>query len=157
MNEQFANVKFSTITNSEIHHTVKFVGWANVYDAQIGANCTVGPFVEIGGAKIGDRTVISSHSYVCPHVEIGRDCFIGHGVKFTNDLFETPKSYDNINEMRAAWTPRRTVVGDCVRIGTGARILANIRIGDHAVIGAGAVVTKDVAPGATVKGVPAKE
>lgn len=143
------------INNCEIHHTAKVMDFVNLYDSQIGADCFIGPFVEIGGATIGARTKISSHCYICPHVEIMEDCFIAHGVLFTNDTFETPERYEDIKELAAQWTPRRTVVGNCVRIGSGAIILP-VKIGNHAVIGAGAVVTHDVPAGATVKGIPAR-
>lgn len=147
--------QFSTITNSKIHHTVKIVGWANIYDADIAEGVLISPFVEIGGAVIGARTRIGSHTYIPPHVEIGVDCFIAHGVMFTNDTFEQPERYKDIAELRAKWTPRLTVVGNCVRIGSGAVILP-VRIGNFAVIGAGAIVTRDVKEGEVVAGNPAR-
>lgn len=146
---------FTQIRNSIIPRSVQIVGWANIYNAKLGEDVLVSPFVEIGGAVIGDRTRIGSHSYICPHVEIGTDCFIAHGVMFTNDSFTEPKSYRQIGELKAQWTPRPTVIGNCVRIGSGAVILP-VKIGNHAVIGAGAVVTRDVADGEVVMGTPAK-
>ena len=147
--------KFSVITNSIIPPSAKIVGWANIYDSKLGEGVFVSPFVEIGGAVIGDRTRIGSHTYICPHVEIGTDCFIAHGVMFTNDTFEHPKKYDHIDGLRAAWTPKRTEIGNCVRIGSGCVILP-VKIGDHAIIGAGAIVTRDVKPGGIVAGNPAR-
>lgn len=143
------------IKNCEIAFGAKIMPFVNLYDSKIGDRCFIGPFVEIGGAVIGDGTKVSSHSYICPHVEIGEDSFIAHGVMFTNDTFETPEKYQNIRELGEQWTPRRTVVGNRVRIGSGAVILP-VQIGDGAIIGAGAVVTKDVPAGAIVKGVPAR-
>jgi acetyltransferase-like isoleucine patch superfamily enzyme len=120
----------------------------NIYPgARIRDTAFVGPFVEIqDDTVIGARTRISSHSFVCQGVEIGEDCFIGHGVMFINDLFDAPIE---------KWTKRKTVVGNRVRIGSNATILP-VTIGDGAVIGAGAVVTKDVPANVIVKGNPAE-
>lgn len=150
-----SNPALSTIQNCTIAESAKVMPFTNLYQSTIGENAFIGPFVEIGGATIGARTKISSHTYICPHVEIGTDCFIAHNVTFTNDTFETPKTYRNIAELAAQWTVRRTVVGNCVRIGSGAVILP-VKIGNGAVIGAGAVVTHDVPPNAVVKGIPAR-
>lgn len=148
--------EFSRIRNSDIHFTAKLIGWANIYDAKIGEECFIGPFVEIGGAVIGARTKISSHCYIPPHVEIGEHCFLAHGVMFTNDLFETPHTYMDIRELSEQWTPRRTVVGNCVRIGSGAVILP-VKIGNNCIIGAGAVVTRDMPDGEIWYGNPARK
>lgn len=144
------------ISNCKIHPSAKVMPFVNLYGAEIGEGCFIGPFVEIGDAVIGARTKVSSHTYICPHVEIGTDCFIAHGVMFTNDTFETPKTYERIEELSAQWTPRRTIIGNRVRIGSGAKILP-VKIGDGAKIGAGAVVTKDVPAGETWYGNPAKK
>ncbi len=133
--------------NCTIHETARISDFTNLYGCEIKAGAFVGPFVEIqSNVSIGERTRISSHSFVCSSVNIGDDCFIAHGVMFTNDLF---------TENRENWVERTTEVGDRVRIGSNATILP-VKIGDDAVIGAGAVVTKDVPAGATVKGNPAK-
>lgn len=146
---------FSIIVNSVIPDSVRIVGWVNIYNAYLGDDVFVSPFVEIGGAIIGPRTRIGSHSYICPHVEIGSDCFIAHGVMFCNDTFREPSTYDHIQEMGKQWKPLRTTIGNCVRIGSGAVILP-VRIGNHAIIGAGSIVTKDVPDGETWSGCPAK-
>lgn len=121
--------------------------YTNLYGCELGDNVFVGPFVEIqSNVKIGKGTRVSSHSFICSSVEIGEDCFIAHGVMFTNDKF---------TEGREDWIERKTVIGNNVRIGSNATILP-VSIGDGAVIGAGAVVTKDVPAGKVVKGNPAK-
>ena len=123
----------------------------NLYECVIGESCFIGPFVEIQkGAVIGARTKVQSHSFVCELVTIGDDCFIGHGVMFTNDTFATGGP---ARGNRAMW--RSTEVGNGVSIGSNATILP-VRICDGAVIGAGAVVTRNIeAPGIYV-GNPAR-
>lgn len=125
-------------------------GHVNLYDCQLGADCMVGAFVEIqGGAVIGDRTRIQSHTFICDKVQIGDDCFIAHGVMFINDRFKGGGPAGNPNKLQA------TIVEDRVSIGSNATILP-VRIGTGSVIGAGAVVTKDVPPGVVVAGNPAR-
>jgi acetyltransferase-like isoleucine patch superfamily enzyme len=121
----------------------------NVYGCELDESVFVGPFVEIQkDVKIGKNTRVSSHSFICEGVEIGEDCFIGHGVVFVNDLFSDSPS---IKE----WKMKKTKVGSRVRVGSNVTILP-VNIGDDVIIGAGSVVTKDVPSGATVKGNPAK-
>jgi acetyltransferase-like isoleucine patch superfamily enzyme len=125
---------------------VQIVEPSNVYGCTLCDGVFVGPFVEIQErAWVGCYTRISSHSFVCSGVTIGHHCFIAHGVMFINDRFDAPLS---------EWVERRTIVGNYVRIGSNATILP-VTIGDHAIIGAGAVVTKDVPAYAVVAGNPA--
>ena len=125
----------------------KIWNFVNLYECEIGRDCMIGTFVEIqAGVKIGDRTRVQSHSFVCELVTIGSDCFIAHGVMFINDTAPPQRERDKWKE---------TVVEDGVSIGSNATILP-VRIGKGAMIGAGAVVTKDVPPGAVVAGVPAR-
>lgn len=145
----------SIVKNCTIHHTARIMPFTNLYDSEIREECFIGPFVEIGGAVIGARTKVSSHTYICPHVEVGTDCFIAHNVTFTNDTFETPSTYRHIAELAQKWTQRRTVIGNGVRIGSGAVILP-VKVGNNCVIGAGSVVTKDMPDGEIWAGVPAK-
>jgi len=120
----------------------------NLYGCEIGEGVFIGPFVEIQkGAKIGAKSRISSHSFICEGVEIGEGCFVAHGVMFVNDKF---------TERREEWILRRTHVGDNVRIGSNSTILP-VGIAKNTIIGAGSVVTKNVREGMTVAGNPAKE
>jgi acetyltransferase-like isoleucine patch superfamily enzyme len=131
---------------------VTIVEPSNLYECRIGSHSFVGPFVEIQkGVVIGDRTKVQSHSFICELVSIGNDCFIGHGVMFINDLFSDggPAGGD-----AAKWQPTR--IGNHVSIGSNATILP-ISICDDVVIGAGAVVTKDILEPGTYIGNPAKK
>jgi acetyltransferase-like isoleucine patch superfamily enzyme len=133
--------------NVKCGNNVNISHYTNLYNCELGDNVFIGPFVEIqANVKIGNNTRVSSHSFICSSVEIGEDCFIAHGVMFTNDKF---------TEDRDNWIERKTVVGKNVRIGSNATILP-VNIGDGAIIGAGSVVTKDVLPNQVVKGNPAK-
>ncbi|MBY5400191.1 N-acetyltransferase [Rhizobium leguminosarum] len=130
---------------------VKIVEPANVYECELADDCFVGPFVEIQkGVKIGQRTKIQSHSFICELVEIGEDCFIGHGVVFVNDLFS---GGGPARGNRALW--KETRIGNRVSIGSNATVLA-VRICDDVVIGAGAVVTRDITISGTYAGNPAR-
>jgi acetyltransferase-like isoleucine patch superfamily enzyme len=123
----------------------------NVYECEIGDDCFVGPFVEIQrGVRIGARTKVQSHSFVCELVEIGNDCFIGHGVMFVNDLFAIGGPARGRREL---W--RSTSIGNSVSIGSNATVLP-VRICDHVVIGAGAVVTRDISRPGIYAGNPAR-
>lgn len=143
------------IERSQIDPTVTFVGWTNVYDSVIASGVLVGPFCELAGCHIGKNSRIGSHSYLCPGVHVGEETFIGHGVKTTNDLFDDVPTYDSLEELREMWHKQETIIGNRVRIGSGATILP-VRIGDGAIIGAGCVVLKDVSPGDIVVGNPAR-
>ena len=131
---------------------VRIIEPANVYECSLGDDCFVGPFVEIQrGVTIGARTRIQSHAFVCELVAIGSDCFIGHGVMFVNDLFASggPARGD-----RSQW--RCTRIGNRVSIGSNATILP-VAVCDGAVIGAGAVVTRDIAAPGIYAGNPARK
>jgi acetyltransferase-like isoleucine patch superfamily enzyme len=133
--------------NVKLGENVTISHFTNLYGCELGDNVFVGPFVEIqSNVKVGKNSRISSHSFLCSGVEVGEDCFIAHGVMFTNDKF---------TERREDWIERKTVIGNNVRIGSNATILP-VTIGEGAVIGAGSVVTKDVPAGTVVKGNPAK-
>lgn len=136
------------IKDCQIHCTVKLSSFINIYGCNLSENVFIGPFVEIQkNVSIGSGSRISSHSFICEDVTIGENCFIGHGVMFTNDKF------DSLN--LKSWIKRPTYIGNNVRIGSNATILP-VSIGENVVIGAGAVVTKDIPANCIVKGNPAK-
>jgi UDP-2-acetamido-3-amino-2,3-dideoxy-glucuronate N-acetyltransferase len=131
--------------------------FTNLYGCRIGDATTVGPYVEIQrGASVGARCKIQSHSFICDGVEIEDEVFVGHGVMFIND--KTPRATREDGELQTEsdWTLLKTVVERRAAIGSAAVILGGIRIGEGALVGAGAVVTSDVAPGDTVVGSPAR-
>lgn len=130
---------------------VKIVEPANVYECTLGDDCFIGPFVEIQkGVTIGARTKVQSHAFVCELVAIGNDCFIGHGVMFTNDVFAHGGPAHGNREL---W--RSTSVGHRVSIGSNATLLP-VRICNDVVIGAGSVVTRDITEPGVYAGNPAR-
>lgn len=142
----------SQIVNVSFGEGVKVVEPVNIYGCTIGDGCFVGPFVEIQkDVTIGKRTKIQSHSFICELVDIGNDCFIGHGVMFINDLFEDGKPAGGDKNK---W--KSTSIGNNVSIGSNATILP-VSICDSVVIGAGAVVTKNITEPGVYVGNPAKK
>lgn len=130
----------------------------NLYDCEIGNYTKIGPFVEIqSNVKIGEYNKISSHSFICAGVIIKNKCFIGHGVIFVNDKY--PRAVDDSGNLISFdnFNVPKTVLNDEVSIGSGAIIMPGITIGKKAIIGAGAVVNKDVKENTRVAGVPAKK
>lgn len=131
--------------------------FVNLYGCRIGSRTQIGTFVEIQrGAEVGVACKIQSHTFICDGIRIGDEAFIGHGVTFVNDKF--PQATDGAGELQteADWEMLTTVVESGVSIGSGATILGGVRIGRDATVGAGSVVTKDVEPGETVAGNPAR-
>jgi len=120
----------------------------NIFGCSIGDDTFIGPFVEITrGVKIGRRCKIESHSFICDGVELADGVFIGHGVMFTNDLY--PTTYRQVKCLH-------TLVGEGASLGSNATVIGGIRIGSHAVIGAGAVVTANIPDFSIVAGNPAR-
>jgi acetyltransferase-like isoleucine patch superfamily enzyme len=145
------------ITDVSFGRGVHVGPFTNLYGCSIGAGSRIGPFVEIQrGATIGERCKIQSHSFICDGVDIADEVFVGHGVLFTNDKY--PRSTTVSGELQSAddWELVPTFVEKRASIGSGAVILAGVRIGENALVAAGAVVTRDVPAGATVAGVPAR-
>lgn len=139
------------IADVEFGEDVKVVRPANLYGCRIGARCFIGPFTEIQrNVTIGADCRIQSHSFICEFVDIGERCFIGHGVMFINDVFSGggPARGD-----KSKWKPTR--IGNDVSIGSNATILP-VSITDRVVIGAGAVVTRNIDKSGVYAGNPAR-
>jgi UDP-2-acetamido-3-amino-2,3-dideoxy-glucuronate N-acetyltransferase len=129
----------------------------NLYGCQIGDGTKIGSFVEIQkNASVGKNCKISSHSFICEGVEIEDEVFIGHGVKFINDLYPHATTAEGKLQGETDWTVQRTVVRTRASIGTNATILPNLSIGHGAMIGAAALVVTDVPDHAIVAGVPGR-
>jgi acetyltransferase-like isoleucine patch superfamily enzyme len=136
---------------------VRIADFVNLYGCRIGDDTRVGPFVEIQkGATIGNRCKISSHTFICEGVTIEDEVFVGHGVVFVNDRFPRATTESGAPKTDADWVCEPTLVRRRVAIGSGATILCGVTIGEEAVVGAGAVVTRDVAARAIVAGNPAR-
>jgi acetyltransferase-like isoleucine patch superfamily enzyme len=130
---------------------VKIVEPCNLYGCEIGDDCFIGPFTEVQkSVRIGARTRVQSHAFVCELVTIGEDCFIGHCVMFINDTFAAGGPARGRKEL---W--RSTTIGNRVSVGSNATILP-VKIYDDVVIGAGAVVTRDITVSGSYMGNPAR-
>ena len=145
-----AEIIKNLIRGVQFGENCKIIEPVNLFECEIGNNVFIGPFVEVGkNVEIKDNSRISSHSYICEKVKIGKNCFIGHGVMFTNDKFLNGK----ISFKSDDWLT--TEIEDNVLIGSNATILP-VKICKNVVIGAGSVVTKDITKPGTYAGNPAK-
>ncbi|PYU24523.1 MAG: N-acetyltransferase [Acidobacteria bacterium] len=136
---------------------VRLSPFVNLYGCEVGDNTKIGAFVEIQkNAKVGGNCKISSHSFVCEGVTIEDNVFVGHGVVFINDLFPRATTAEGELQTEKDWRVEPTLVKKGASIGSGATILANVVIGENAMVGAGSVVTRDVPDNAVVAGNPAK-
>jgi UDP-2-acetamido-3-amino-2,3-dideoxy-glucuronate N-acetyltransferase len=148
---------YRLINDVEFGDDVVVFPFTNLYGCRIGAGTRVGPFVEIQrGAVVGANCKIQSHAFICDGVEIADEVFVSHGVVFVNDKVPRATTADGSLQTEEDWTLLHTIVERRASLGSGAVILGGIRIGEGALIGAGAVVTKDVPPGTTVVGNPAR-
>jgi acetyltransferase-like isoleucine patch superfamily enzyme len=136
---------------------VRLAKFVNLYGCEIGDETKIGAFVEVQkNAVVGRRCKISSHTFICEGVTIEDNVFVGHGVVFINDTYPRATTADGQLQTESDWTVERTRVKAGASIGSGATILCKVTIGERAIVGAGAVVTKDVPADTIVAGNPAK-
>jgi acetyltransferase-like isoleucine patch superfamily enzyme len=136
---------------------VKLSTFINLYGCEIGDETKIGAFVEIQkNAIIGKRCKISSHTFICEGVTIEDNVFVGHGVMFVNDMYPRATATGGALQTEQDWKVERTLVKKGASLGTGVTVLANVTIGEDAIVGAGAIVTRDVPPGTIVAGNPAR-
>ncbi len=136
---------------------VRIFAFVNLYGCEIGDNTQIGTFVEIQrNSKIGRNVKISSHTFICEGVTIEDEAFIGHGVQFINDRYPRATTPEGEMKTESDWEVVPTLVKRGASIGSGAGIMCGLTIGEEAIVGAGAVVTKDVPPRTIVAGVPAR-
>jgi acetyltransferase-like isoleucine patch superfamily enzyme len=136
---------------------VKLSKFINMYGCAVGDDTKIGAFVEIQkNASVGSNCKISSHTFICEGVTIEDTVFIGHSVTFINDMYPRATAASGQLQTEADWKVHKTVVKKGASIGSGCTILANVTIGEGAIVGAGSVVTKDVPANSIVAGNPAK-
>lgn len=136
---------------------VRIYSFVNLYGCEVGDDTTIGTFVEIQkGAKVGARCKIQSHTFICEGVTIESEVFVGHGVTFINDRRPRATNPNGQIQTEADWSCEKTLVRRGASIGSGATLLGGITVGEYAIVGAGSVVTKDVAPHGVVAGNPAR-
>ncbi len=144
------------INNVKLGSSVKIFNFVNLYGCSIDDNTKIGSFTEIQkNVTIGKNCKISSHTFICEGVDIEDDVFVGHNVTFINDKY--PRSVNSTGQLQTEedWKVVKTLVKKGASIGSSATILCGVTIGENAIVGAGAVVTKDVLPDTIVAGVPA--
>ncbi|MGZ7039896.1 MAG: acyltransferase [Thermoanaerobaculia bacterium] len=135
---------------------VKLARFINLYGCEIGDETKIGAFVEIQkNATVGKRCKISSHTFICEGVTIHDHVFDGHGVTFINDSYPRATKEDGQLQTESDWKVEPTLVRQGASIGSGSTILSNVVIGEHAIVGAGSVVTRDVPAHTIVVGNPA--
>ena len=136
---------------------VRLSRFINLYGCKIGDDTKIGAFVEIQkNATVGKRCKISSHTFICEGVTIENNVFVGHGVTFINDSLPRATTMDGALQTERDWRVEPTLVREGASIGSGATIMCNVVIGEHAIVGAGSVVTHDVPPRTIVAGNPAR-
>jgi acetyltransferase-like isoleucine patch superfamily enzyme len=141
----------------KLGQNVKLSKFINLYGCEVGDETKIGAFVEIQkNAKVGKNCKISSHTFICEGVTIEDGVFIGHSVTFINDSYPRATAEGGQLQTEKDWKVERTLIKKGASVGSGTTILANVTIGENAIVGAGSVVTKDVPANAIVAGNPAK-
>jgi acetyltransferase-like isoleucine patch superfamily enzyme len=157
MENQSVNPHVCLGPNVKLGQGVKLSRFINLYGCEVGDETKIGAFVEIQkNASVGKRCKISSHSFICEGVTIEDNVFIGHNVTFVNDSYPRATTASGEIQSEKDWKVEKTLVRKGASIGSGVTILANVVIGENALIGAGSVVTKDVPPFSVVVGNPAR-
>ncbi len=152
-----ANTYLCIAPDVRLGQNVKLSKFINLYGCTIGDNVKIGAFVEVQkNAFIGNNCKISSHTFICEGVTIEDDVFIGHSVTFINDAYPRATAGGGQLQTEADWTVVPTLVRRGASVGSGSTILCGVTIGENAIVGAGAVVTKDVPASAIVAGIPAR-
>jgi acetyltransferase-like isoleucine patch superfamily enzyme len=145
------------INNVKLGKDVKIFDFVNLYGCEIGDNSKIGTFVEIQkNSSVGKNCKISTHTFICEGVHIGDNVFVGHNVTFINDKYPRSINEDGSMQSESDWKVVETYIKNGASIGSSATILCGVTIGENAIIGAGAVVTKDVPANTIAAGVPAK-
>jgi acetyltransferase-like isoleucine patch superfamily enzyme len=151
------NNEKQSLNNVRLGKDVKIFNFVNAYGCTIDDGSKVGAFVEIQkGAYIGKNCKVSSHTFICEGVHIEDNVFIGHNVTFINDRFPRATNEDGSMQTDADWSVETTRVGKGASLGSSVTILCGVNIGEHAIVGAGSVVTKDVPAYTIVAGNPAR-
>ena len=152
-----ANGSLCISPDVKLGQNVRFSQFINLYGCEVGDETKIGAFVEIQkNAKVGRRCKISSHTFICEGVTIEDEVFVGHNVTFVNDSFPRAASRTGALQTEQDWKVEVTLVKKGASIGSGVTILANVVIGENALIGAGCVVTRDVPANAIMVGNPGK-
>ena len=145
------------INNVKLGKDVKIFDFVNLYGCSIDDGTKVGTFVEIQkNAFIGKNCKISTHTFICEGVHIEDNVFVGHNVTFINDKLPRATNLDGSMQLESDWQVVETFVKKGASIGSSSTIMCGVTIGENSIVGAGAVVTKDVPPNSVVAGVPAK-
>ena len=149
---------FAAVTQDvKLGENVRLGKFINLYGCSIGDNTKIGAFVEIQkNADIGKNCKVSSHSFICEGVIIEDNVFVGHNVTFINDLYPRATTASGELQVEEDWTCVKTIIKQSASIGSSSTILCGITVGEHAIVGAGSVVTKDVQPYCIVAGNPAR-
>lgn len=145
------------IVKVKLGKDVKIFDFVNLYGCTIGDNTKIGAFVEIQkNASIGKNCKISTHTFICEGVHIGDNVFIGHNVTFINDKYPRATNAEGTMQSESDWKVVETFVKNGASVGSSSTILCGVTIGENSIVGAGAVVTKDVPDNTVVAGIPAR-